>query len=96
MNNLIQKLLVVFVAAFVIVQYTITQILDTAPNWLLILRIVLLIVVIITSFAFTISYDKQSKGSKEKDAPKSLTKNLFILYLVLAMFYGVFKLRGVI
>lgn len=93
MNNLIQKLLIFFVGAFVIVQYISTQMLNVVPEWVSILRIILLILVIVLSFVFSMDYDKKPK---DKDAPKSLTKSLLLLYIVLIVLYGLFKLRGVV
>lgn len=96
MDKTVTKLLVVFMAAFVAVQYVSTQMLKDVPTWLNAVRIILLVLVIATSFVFSIKYDKQSEETKEKEAPKSLTKNLIIMYLVLAFLYVAFKLRGVI
>lgn len=95
MNKNIQKLLILFVTIFVVVHYAATK-MEQVPQELEITRIILLILVVTTSFGFTISYDREPKEKKDKDAPKNLTKNLAVLYIVLAVFYGLFKLRGLV
>lgn len=80
---------------FVVVHYVATK-MEQVPQEMEIARIILLILVVTTSFGFTISYDREPKEKKDKDAPKNLTKNLAVLYIVLAVFYGLFKLRGLV
>lgn len=95
MNKNIQKLLILFVTIFVVVHYAATK-MEQVPQELEITRIILLILVVTTSFGFTISYDREPKEKKDKDEPKNLTKNLAVLYIVLTVFYGLFKLRGLV
>ncbi|WP_455256611.1 hypothetical protein [Peptoniphilus asaccharolyticus] len=95
MNKFVQALLILFVTAFVVVHYAATK-MSVVPPVMQIAQIVILIAVVATSFAFTISYDRAPKDKKDKDAPKNLTKNLIILYVLLAVLYVLFKLRGLV